>query len=81
MRDGTCSQQVSVEYRGQDTRTREEARNNKHFIDVMVTSSVLLDRIGRQDIVAGDWLRMDRVKCVSGRWRMATSVLCSSSYS
>ena len=24
MRDGTCSQQVRVEYRGQDTRTREE---------------------------------------------------------
>ena len=62
--DGTCSQQVSVEYRGEDTRTREGAGNNKHFIDVRVTSSVLLDRIGRQDIVPRDWLRMDRVKCV-----------------
>ena len=54
MGHGTCSQQFSVEYRGQDTMTQEEAGNNKHFIDVWVTSSVLVDRIGRQDIVAED---------------------------
>ena len=44
--EGMCSQQVSVEYRGQDTMTQEEAGNNAHFIDVWVTSSVLLHRIG-----------------------------------
>ena len=33
--DGTCSQQVIVEYRGQDIRTQEEAKNNKHFIDIV----------------------------------------------
>ena len=52
--DGTCFQQVSVEYRGQDTRTREGAGNNEHFIYVRVTSSVLLNRIGTQDIVPRD---------------------------
>ena len=39
--DGTCSQVASVEYRGQDTNTQEEAGNNKHFfIDVWVRNSI-----------------------------------------
>ena len=72
MRDGTCSQQISVEYRGEDTRTREGAGNNKHFIDVRVTSSVLLDRIGKQDIVAEDG--QGEVCQGGGGWRPSRSV-------
>jgi len=62
--DGTCSQVVSMEYRGQDTMTQEEAGNNKHFIDVWVRSLFLVDSIRRQSITAKDWVRMHRVKCI-----------------
>ena len=70
--DGTCSQQVNVEYRGQDIRTQEEAGNNKHFIVARVTSSVLLDRIGKQDIVAEDG--QGEVCQGGGGWRPSCSV-------
>jgi hypothetical protein len=41
VKDGTCSQVVSVEYRGQDTNTQEEAGINKHFfIDVDVRNRI-----------------------------------------
>ena len=64
MEDGTCSQVVSVEHSGQDTNTQEEAGNNKHFfIDVWVRNSILVDRMREQSMVAGDWMRMDKVKC------------------
>ena len=62
--DGTFSQVVSVEYRGQDTNTQEEAGNNKHFIYVWVRNRSLVDRVREQEMVAGDWMRMDKVKCV-----------------
>ena len=31
LEDGTCSEVVNVEYRGQDTNTHDEARNYKYF--------------------------------------------------
>ena len=60
--DGTFSQVVSVEYRGQDTNTQEEAGNNKHFIYVWVRNRSLVDRVREQEMVAGDWMRMDKWK-------------------
>ena len=57
--DGTFSQVVSVEYRGQDTNTQEEAGNNKHFIYVWVRNRSLVDRVREQEMVAGDWMKMD----------------------
>ena len=62
--DGNCSQVVSVEYRGQDTNTQEEAGNNKHFIDVWVRNSSLVDRMREQEMVARDCMRMDKVKSI-----------------
>ena len=62
--DGTCSQVVSVEYLGQDTNTQEEAGNNKHFIDVWVRNCILVERMREQEMVAGDWMRIDKVRCV-----------------
>ena len=62
--DGTCSEVLSVEYRGQDTMTQEEAGNNKHFIDVWVENEVMVDRLRELHLVAGDWIKMEKVKCV-----------------
>ena len=62
--DGTCSKVLSMEYRGQDTMTQEEAGNNKHFIDVWVENSSLVENIRQLDMVAGEWVRMEKVKCV-----------------
>ena len=48
-----------MEYRGQDTITKEEAGHNKHFIYVVwLRNSVL------QEMVVMDWMGMDKVKCV-----------------
>ena len=40
------------------------AGNNKPFIDVWVGNSILVGRMREQEMVAGDWLRMDMVRCV-----------------
>ena len=50
--NGTCTQVVSVEYRGQDTNTQEEGGNFKHFIDVWLRNSILVDRMRGQEMVA-----------------------------
>ena len=61
----TCSQVVSVEeYMGQYPNRQEEAMNNKHFIAMWVRISILVDRMREQQMVAGDSMRMDMVKCV-----------------
>ena len=62
--DGTCSEVLSVEYRGLDTHTQEEAGNNKHFIDLWVENKTMVDRMMEMLLVAGDWIRMENVKCV-----------------
>ena len=38
--------------------------NSKPFIDVWVGNSILVGRMREQEMVAGDWLRMDMVRCV-----------------
>ena len=39
-------------------------RNNKPFIDMWVENSILVGRMREQEMVAGDWLRMDVFECV-----------------
>ena len=40
------------------------AGNNKPFIDVWVGNSILVGRMREQEMVAGDWLRMEMFECV-----------------
>ena len=61
--DGTCSTVVSLEYRGSDTIIQEKGWNNKHFMDFWLRNSILEDRMRDQEMVAWDWMRMDKVKC------------------
>ena len=61
--DGTCSTVVSLEYRGSDTITQEKGWNNKHFIDVWLRNRILVDRMREQEMVAEDWMRVDKLKC------------------
>ena len=62
----TCSQVVSIEdyMVGQFPNRQEEAGNSKHFIAIWVRISILVDRMREQQMVAGDSMRMDKVKCV-----------------
>ena len=53
--DGTCSHVACLEYRGLDTIKQEEAGNNKHFIDVWLRNSILVERMRGQEMVAEAW--------------------------
>ncbi len=35
-----------------------------NFLAVWVRNIILVDRMREQEMVAGDWMRMDKVKCV-----------------
>ena len=42
----------------------QEENQQYHFIDVWVENSSLVENIRQLDMVAGEWVRMEKVKCV-----------------
>ena len=60
--DGTVSGILSVEYRGSDTETMEEAGDNKQWVDVWCEHA---DPGVTNCLVSGDLVILDLVRCVS----------------
>ena len=61
LEDGTVSGIVSVEYRGSDTETMEEAGDNKQWVDVWCEHA---DPGVTNSLVDGDLVLLDLVRCV-----------------
>ena len=54
---------VSVEWRGEECDTQEQAGANKHFLDVWVVGPDQLNTVDRLQLQQGDWLCVERLRC------------------
>ena len=64
LEDGTVSSVMSVEYRGGDTETLEQAGDNKTWVDVWCDNSETVDRVRSLALDTGDMVSVDRLRCV-----------------